>query len=381
MPTDLIHESAAPNAAAHALVIGVGHYPHLLGGGAQLYGEHSGMRQLSSPPLSALAFARWLTSSFNDPQRPLASVSLLAGAKEAVEFEHPVTGVKTELLRPTFANVEQAIRDWKARGDTNPEHLMLFYFCGHGIANEPDLALIMEDFGSDPDSALDYALDFRRFRLGMERCKARQQVFFIDACRAADANIIDASGYSGRPVFTPTTRRDRDLPVRQAPAFYATFAGEKAQAQTDKVSLFTEALLAALGGGGADDTNGEWWVDTSQLQKSMQFMMRRAHATGYPIAQINPVDDMSEFRIHKLAGEPTVPVCIGCRPIEDNAIATLAWQCAGKSEERGPDAGDWDTSLPLGEYEFRAQRNGADAPKIIKRNVRPPYRLVHMENG
>jgi hypothetical protein len=33
-----------------------------------------------------------------------------------------------------MAAVTQAILDWRALGDKNPEHLVLFYFCGHGIA-------------------------------------------------------------------------------------------------------------------------------------------------------------------------------------------------------------------------------------------------------
>ena len=181
MTSFLVHGDSAAGPGTHALIVGVGNYPHLIGGGADLYPEHGGMMQLSSPPLSALAFAEWLTSSFSHPDKPLASVHMIAGANGPVEFEHPQSGVKTVLERPTFENLRQAVREWKARGDSHPDNLMLFYFCGHGIANGPDLALILEDFGVDPDTALEYALDFRRFRLGMERCKARHQCFLIDA--------------------------------------------------------------------------------------------------------------------------------------------------------------------------------------------------------
>ncbi len=381
MPSFMVHDdSTVGGPATHALIVGVGHYPHLIGGGGDLYPEHGGMMQLSSPPLSALAFAEWLTSSFSHPDKPLASIHMIAGANGPVEFEHPLNGTKTVLERPTFENLQQAALQWKARGDSHPDNLMLFYFCGHGIANGPDLALILEDFGVNPDTALEYALDFRRFRLGMERCKARHQCFLIDACRAGDSNIIDAAGYAGRPIFTPTTRRDRELPIRQMPAFYSTFAGERAQSRTDKVSLFTDAMLRALKGGGADDTEGDWWIDTNQLQKSVQFMMERAHEQGYPSAQINPVDDMSMFQIHKLASDPTVPVVFGCRPSELNEEATLTWETNGISKHRDPQKGDWITDLSLGDYTFKAQlASGASAPAPISRSVRPPYRTIYLE--
>lgn len=380
MSSFLVHDEFTAGPGTHALIVGVGNYPHLIGGEGALYPEHGGMMQLSSPPLSALAFAEWLTSSFSHPGKPLASVQMIVGASKPVEFEHPQSGTRTKLKRPTFENLRLAATEWKARGNSHPDNLMLFYFCGHGIANGPDLALILEDFGVDPDTAMEHALDFRRFRLGMERCKARHQCFLIDACRTGDANIIDAAGYVGRPIFTPTTRRDRNLPIRQMPAFYSTFAGERAQSRTGKVSLFTDAMLRALKGGGADDTEGDWWIDTSQLQKSVQFMMERAHEQGYPSAQINPVDDMSMFQLHKLTTDPTVPVVIGCRPVELNEQATLTWESNGKATHRNPQKGDWIIDLSLGDYTFKAQlASGAAPPAPINRSVRPPYRTIHLE--
>ena len=380
MPPFLVHDENIAGPSTHALIVGVGNYPHLVGGSGTLYPEHGGMMQLSSPPLSAMAVAEWLTSSFLHPNKPLASVHLLAGAADPVEFEHPVNGKQSTPGRPTFDNLQQAALEWKARGDSHQDNLMLFYFCGHGIAHEPDLALLLEDFGCNPDTAMEYALDLRRFRLGMERCKARHQCFLIDACRMGDSNIIDAAGYAGRPIFSPTTRRDRNLPIRRMPAFYSTFAGERAQSRTDEVSLFTDAMLRALKGGGADDTDGDWWVDTNQLQKSIQFMMERAHEQGYPAAQINPVDDMSMFQLHKLESELTVPVVIGCRPRKLNEEATLSWESSGASRKREPQETDWDTDLALGDYTFKAKLASGDTPPEPKsRNVRPPYRTVHLE--
>lgn len=372
-----IYEKNIDGPATHALLVGVGNYPHLIGGSGSLYPEHGGMRQLSSPPLSVVAMANWLITDFEYPAKQLASVTMLASGDSPVSVTVPGTENKVAVKPPTFANLEKAAKEWKRRGDSSPDNLMLFYFCGHGIANGPDLALVLEDFGKDPDSVLESALDFRRFHLGMERCTARHQCFFVDACRSGDGNIIEAAGYAGRPIFTPTTRRDRALPVRQMPAFFSTFAGEKAQSRTNEISLFTDAVLRAFRGGGADDTNDEWWVDTNQLQKTVQFMMERAHEQGFPSEQMNPVDNMSAFPLHRLEDDPAVPVVIGCRPKELNQSATLKWISGSKSDIRPPDNGDWDTELLEGRYTFSAQvAVGGATPLEKKQTVRPPFRIV-----
>jgi len=380
MSNFIVYEKPIPGPATHAFIVGVGNYPHLVGGNGTRYDQHGGMRQLSSPPISALAMAKWLVSSYKHPDKPLASLSMLSSSAEPSFFSDPESGSQIEIKPATFSNLDTAVKSWKALGDSSSDNLMLFYFCGHGIANGPDLALLLEDFGSDPDSALESALDFRRFHIAMERCKARHQCFFIDACRSGDRNIIDAAGYAGRPIFTPSTRRNREIPIRQKPVFYSTFSGERAQSRTGKVSLFTDAVLNAFKGGGADDTDGDWWVDTSQLQKTVQFMMERAQDQGYPSAQANPVDDMSVFPLHRLNGEPSVPVVVGCRPNELNQQANL--RCESETQEvvRPPQDTDWDINLTAGRYTFSADiADVTTSPEPKQRMVRPPYRKIWLE--
>src|SRR5688572_29148314 len=67
----LVHDAGVGGPATHALVIGVGAYPHLNGGSGRLSPQHDGMEQLTSPPISARQFASWLMSEFNHPQKPL----------------------------------------------------------------------------------------------------------------------------------------------------------------------------------------------------------------------------------------------------------------------------------------------------------------------
>ena len=64
---------ASGDPATHAIVIGVGTYPHLNGGDPErLSRYHGGLKQLSSPPESAREFTNWLLDEFHNPAKPLA---------------------------------------------------------------------------------------------------------------------------------------------------------------------------------------------------------------------------------------------------------------------------------------------------------------------
>ena len=74
----LVYENPIPaGPATHAIVIGVGDYPHLNGGAERKTQDHENMGQLTSPPVSARQFASWLIESFHHPAKPLATVSLM----------------------------------------------------------------------------------------------------------------------------------------------------------------------------------------------------------------------------------------------------------------------------------------------------------------
>ena len=77
----LVHDAAVAGPATHALVIGVGDYPHLNGGTKKRTDQHDGMEQLTSPPISARQFASWLLS---DP-------TTLTNRLRASRHKHPIS--------------------------------------------------------------------------------------------------------------------------------------------------------------------------------------------------------------------------------------------------------------------------------------------------
>src|SRR5262249_4049056 len=146
MPRFVVHEKQVQGAATHALVIGVGSYPYLVGGNGPLTDDNEGLRQLTSPPVSARAFADWLVTSFSNPDKPLASVALLISeANNVVDgntstYLNPKTNVSHDLERAQIDTVAKAVDEWQTRADSRVDNMTIFYFCGHGIAQSSDAA-------------------------------------------------------------------------------------------------------------------------------------------------------------------------------------------------------------------------------------------------
>lgn len=359
---------------AHALVIGVGDYPHLQGGSGALSPDHGGMGQLSSPPESARAFARFLLQGYQHPALPLASLDLLVSEAASTPFPTPADGLPG---RAAFDAVKAAVLAWFARADTDADNLLLFYFCGHGLASGGQTTLLCDDFGSLPPNPLEHALDFTGLYLGLDKCKARRQVFFVDACRVASPTLFTTLNFVGHPVIPGSARFASR--TRQAPVYYATVAGAAAYGQVGRPSVFTEATLQAFEGAGCDDLDGGWAVQTDALNRGIFHLMRRAVSRAATVGQLSTVDNLTRFALHHLPGRPRVPVEVACHPDAKNAHAAL--ECVGNGQHlrRPPAPSAWDLDLEEGDYTFSADLRPAEAAQgSTSTHVSPPFRPVRI---
>jgi len=370
----------------HALVIGVGKYPHLAGGEAPV-ADSDGMRQLSSPPVSARALATWLLAEYNDPQRPLGSVALLLSEEQPAPFTDPRTQTAHDVDVATIDNILAAITEWYDRGDSNVDNRLVFYFCGHGVSQGDDMALLAADIFADEHNPLNGALDFGGLMNGLKRCKASQQVFFVDACRSNSDVLIESSGtrFAGR---TPlgAGARPLDLPRRFHIPYFATLAGDRSHARPGQVSVFTEALLKSLAGAASDDPEGDWRVNTSHLLEAIDHFMHQPQFAGAVAGvQVPSVGELPVFVLHELADPPVVPVYVGCQHAEDNAEAEFVCREGGQErlrrapgdvDEEDPQS-EWAIELRFGNYDFEARLGDHDVlTKSV--TVRPVFRRVQL---
>src|SRR5215472_9142458 len=148
----------------------------------------------------------------------------------------------------------------------------------------------------------------------MDECAAREQCYVIDACRVGSDLLIRNAGFAGQPIIQNTGALNTTGVVRQAPVFYSTLADTSAYAKPGKPSLYTDALLEALGGAGSGDEEGPWRVRTILLHDALGFLVADAsQRLEIPQAQIASSDELTATKLNVIAA-PQVPVVVTCNP-------------------------------------------------------------------
>ena len=378
----LVFKHAIDGPTTHAIVIGIGDYDYLPGGkGQPTFPDHRGMGQLTSPPHSARAFARWLLDEYRNQDKPLSSLELLISDSDSSDFTAS-GGEVTSIERANLDNVDRAVLAWKDRGDTNRGHLMILYFCGHGISSGLVTSLLLEDFGQRLDRPLKQAIDLNGLYLGMDKCEARQQCYFIDACRVASPLLVETYNYTGDPIIYGSALHS-PVGKRFAPIYYSTVAGSRAYGRSGEPSVFTNVLLKALRGAGSDDVEGDWRVDTDTLNRGISYLLERALDDEESLDQVSPVDGLTRFTLHYLEGQPIVPVAIGCRPDKANEVAELSYALSDGANEvvrEEMEPSEWDVDIGEGDYRFSARfPGGLYRNNERKSHVRPPFRPIRIE--
>jgi Caspase domain len=325
----LVHETQAQPPQTHAIVIGVGDYPHLSGGSGKLSGDNDGMGQLTSPPISANQFADWLIRSFHNPNKPLGTVALLVSEKTSKEFVNPTTGQAHMPTPATADNIVKALTEWKLRGDAHLENMLIFFFCGHGISAGTEAALLASDYGANENNSLDGAIDLRKLILGLDQCMASEQIFFIDACRASSDTLITAQS-SGRLVIQPRIRNSA-WPPRRSGTFYATLRGDAAYGLPDQPTVFTASLIEAFDQLAADNEEGDWRINTNRMAEALDHLIARQRSLYPGLAQVPESNDRSKVHIHYLRSPPEALVYLCCDPPSDLHVADILYV---------PDGGD-----------------------------------------
>ncbi|MFI5030302.1 MAG: caspase domain-containing protein [Reyranellales bacterium] len=359
----LVVDNKVPAAATHALIIGVGDYPHLERGSGPLSAAADGMGQLTSPPLSALAFAEWLRTKYDNPSAPLATLALLLSEKAPSGWAEPAT----------TANVMAATEAWWERGRKSEDDVLIFFFCGHGVSQGNEMSLLLRDFGARAADPYANAIDFKNFRLGMGRARALRQFFFVDACRSSSDTFAGSGEYHGAPIIAPNLNEFRP---KKAPVFFSTLAGDAAYGRAGQMTLFTEALLDGLNGRGASKQNGPWQVFSTRLTEYLTFVMERS---GQGQVQV-PVLEGGSLMFHHSGGTPTVPLFISCNPEHANGQAALAYCEKGKGVEKRPafDPAPWEVTVAAGIVDLSAEfpAGGPFQSTQQSESVQPPYQRI-----
>jgi hypothetical protein len=335
-----VHRVKVKGPSTHALIIGVGFYPHLMDGSGSLSDRWNfGLGQLTSPPLSARAVASWLIKNFRNPDCELGSVRLLVSEKRSKPFKNPRTGKATVPAVASIDGIATAVDDWFDDGNRDEANQLVFFFAGHGLGNPPLLSLLTQSYGEKAD-AFDGAIDFNGLRSGMNECKARRQCFFVDACQANTVAIL-RSRHAGRPLRTPDDWDYKDPKIQ--PIIYSTYPGGSSASNKNEPTFFTQGLLEGLKGRGGDRSSGKWGITSRMLDKAISCHLRHTS----PGQRTTPIGVEDVF-IHCLDKPPEVSVTVTC----DESLALACNRGATVLHERTESKEPWQLELEAGIYEF-----------------------------
>jgi hypothetical protein len=368
----------------HALVIGVNEYPHLLNGTLLPAAATMGLGQLTSPVVSAQAFADWLRDSYTNaagpanatPTVPLGSIDLLLSPAGS---QYPVT----------MAVIENAFDDWEARCNRSPDNIAIFYFCGHGIEAEV-LVLLAQNFGENPNRLWENGIDFDGTLFGMGECVAKTQCYFIDACRETPIEALKQRGrVAAKPLKTSKTLKQGN---RDACVILATPLAQKAHAPpaAGSVSYYTTALIDCLTNHAARGRSGaQWAVNTDSLKTAMKVRMLRtklADGTRLACDISKGTSNLPPADLHEWPGPPMALTDVTCSPsnaLEYAFIHVNGGPVAVPLRPPGPDV--WELVLDAADghrYDVSARFDPGGpyryADSVVGMPIQPPYHTIRL---
>jgi hypothetical protein len=318
----------------HVLIAGVSAYPNLPGLTDPMRESALGMRQLSSPALSAFSLYRWIQQNHEHLPLPLGTCELLlCPSQEELKAEAGLAAVLAGGVSKscTLKDFLKAADLWRQAAATDPESITWFYFAGHGAQRAVrDAVLLLEDFGEPGGGALRNAVDIGNIFDGMAPSDmypniARTQFYFIDACRMRPDQFNRIAHQDTTQVFQVSLNV---VDNRRAPICFAAISGEGAAGFRGKKSIFSEILLRCLDGsaGEFDETpegKVEWHVTSDSITRAMQELLKdwneqglNQHFATSGLTHGNPL-------LRKLDGPPIVDVYIDIDPALARSLATI----------------------------------------------------------
>jgi hypothetical protein len=266
--------------ATHVLLVGCGEYP------AMAQTKYSNVQPLNSPHTSVQQMVEWYLSgmdamppdqakspheAFYNPDAPLGSVAALVSPSKAIQTP---AGESFQCERPTFANIEQAYKNWLIKLGTNPHSVGVFYFCGHGVSDGVSQFLIADDFGEN-GTTWSKAFHISNTHQATIRATNARVFYVIDACREFNDDVQDQLD-----IPRGLTDGSRKGPITSTgwAILRSTSGNRLAFTPNEGTTYFTQAMLQALRGHCGDQRDnapGLYDVTPFELQQATAALLNR----------------------------------------------------------------------------------------------------------
>ena len=359
----------------HALVLGIGRFPHLDGAPA---GDRPACVD------SAKAVVDFLVRNADQFDAPLATIECLLsdprnelGADRLARTDPAHDPRETEAVDSGIhQHVEKACDDWMDRVREND---VLFLYCSsHGLA-ERDLRcfLVCEDYNERPTNKARYLLNIGSIAAALPAAKRAGAVWiFVDACQEVLEELVRiVGGVRGIEPVQANLDQITTWPVRSIAVGAASFGQFAYAPAAGGVAYFTEALLHGLEHCCVEAQAGGWHITTKQLLFSLDDVAFARNARAIRSAVLSsPSGNQRLMRVET----PRIPVAISTRP---EAMMASAQQVDIRTRRntgtalatKADTSGIWRCELSLDERQLEVRLDFAQQPqKLLPFDLDPP---------
>jgi hypothetical protein len=360
--------------ALHALVIGVSAYPYVDGPKQTRTGSDSGLSSLTAAARSASEVAAWLLEEYRNPDVPLGSLHvLLSPAKR--EKVHPTVKalLGTKGAPATIDAVRADLREFRQRCKADPAGTAFVYIAGHGVqVTSRDAIVLLEDFAhSDYDGEpLFPAIDVVGEQMGMRGdAYSQRQVWFVDACRTD----VDEGGLDFDDFSPPSVPSKPPGDVTTSPVFLASAPRTLAFAQTNKTTLFSQALLSGLRGaacGPREDDAADWAVTVFGLGSYLPQEVARLAAEEDEVQKVDQTGRFLDTTIHRFENPPEVELTVALDPAGTAKAVGALLDADDRPVKSGIKAWPYTKTVKAGSYRVEVAVDGDAAtrgPRFVAR--------------
>lgn len=365
----------------HALIVGVSQYVNLPpGDGPADPNVGFGMQRLSSPALSAFHIFNWLNSPPPGVRLkvPIKTCRVLVAPSQEEQEKAPQLATLGTTL-PTRDAFVLAANEWRNDASHLQKDVTFFYFAGHGFKLSPeDVSLALCDFANPNMPSADKCAKVANIRQGMAPTAkfkniAREQFYFVDACRNLPEAIMAYAPMTVPDVFTFALNVVDD---RDTPTYFATTEGRQAAGRKGQPSVFCEALLHSLGRGSESgtevDVNVEWRVTSQSLKRALDRYLQRKFSGLAP--EVHLLGMIRDPYLTVLDGSPLVDIDIMVVPTDFDGNVTVIDFSGTQLFEPRPFSLPFTSEVPAGIYRVRCAMPVSghapfDTPKVYQVNL------------
>lgn len=366
----LIDAANKNQALTHALVIGVGAY------------DSAGIKPLTTSVRGAWAFADWMLTRFEHPDRPLGSLEILLSpsgglgpwqpsAEAAARLSLP-GGVALPVEPAKLGNIKDAFTRWLMRAGALLGNSAFFYFSGHGVWKSVAILLPQDARLPSAGPSFENLIDIQQTERNMFNMPPSLQCFFIDSCQEITGALLqNLDAAPGEPLHRPVNRAA--IERRDACLYLGSYTGRKAFGPENAAPFFTQELLHCLERRGAGVFDGDTWtVTTNSLRVALEASSSLRREQEKEDIQFSVAPGICTFTadVCQIKGPPEVFIKVWCLPTETMLQAKFYVESGGTRSERPiPLPGEWYTTVACGDCQAGVEFDAAIPLNGMMRNI------------